>query len=141
MTKLAMKRGDTPLFIAGFFFYNKGGDRLSHKREIALIYYGKKGKNAGSYFGKNHSLCTGWNCFHVVDSDSDSGSKFTSDKKIRKGMEDTLEKAQAYFNCILEEEKPKENDLVEEAEQKLEKTAEKAEDAALLQDVLLEYFS
>ncbi len=62
-------------------------------------------------------------------------------KKIRKGMEDTLEKAQAYFNCILEEEKPKENDLVEEAEQKLEKTAEKVEDAALLQDVLLEYFS
>ena len=62
-------------------------------------------------------------------------------KKIRKGMEDTLEKAQAYFNCILEEEKPKENVLVEEAEQKLEKTAEKAEDAALLQDVLLEYFS
>lgn len=62
-------------------------------------------------------------------------------KKIRKRLDNTFEKAEAYLNYIMEEETPEEKAEESKEETPREKRAEKAEEAALLQDVLLEYFS
>lgn len=65
-------------------------------------------------------------------------------KKINKKLSYTLTKAEDYFRYILEEEEEEEKvqvkPQVEEMEGKVSKSAQKARDAALLQDVLMEYF-
>lgn len=65
-------------------------------------------------------------------------------KKINKKLSGALAKAEDYFRYILEEEAEEEREEVKprgkEAEGKVEKSAQKARDAALLQDVLMEYF-
>lgn len=65
-------------------------------------------------------------------------------KKINKKLSGALAKAEDYFRYILEEEAEEEREEVKprgkEAEEKVEKSAQKARDAALLQDVLMEYF-
>jgi len=64
-------------------------------------------------------------------------------KKINKKLTDTLQKADDYFQYILEEEEAEEEEIPEirPVERKSEKSTKKAEDAVLLQDVLTEYFS
>ena len=65
-------------------------------------------------------------------------------KKINKKLTDTLQKADDYFQYILEEEEAEEEEEIPEirpVERKHEKSTKKAEDAVLLQDVLTEYFS
>lgn len=63
-------------------------------------------------------------------------------KKINKGLNDTLKKADDYFQYILEEEVEEEEiPEIRLVERKSEKSTKKAEDAVLLQDVLTEYFS
>lgn len=64
-------------------------------------------------------------------------------KKINKKLTDTLQKADDYFQYILEEEAEEEEEIPEirPVERKHEKSTKKAEDAELLQDVLTEYFS
>lgn len=64
-------------------------------------------------------------------------------KKINKKLTDTLQKADDYFQYILEEEAEEEEEIPEirPVERKHEKSTKKAEDAVLLQDVLTEYFS
>lgn len=62
-------------------------------------------------------------------------------KKINQKLDHTLEKAEDYFDYILEEEEPKAEIISQKQDKPKQKTADKAEDAALLQDVLLEYFS
>ena len=64
-------------------------------------------------------------------------------KKINKKLTDTLQKADDYFQYILEEEEAEEEEEIPEIrpERKSEKSTKKAEDAVLLQDVLTEYFS
>ena len=65
-------------------------------------------------------------------------------KKINKKLTDTLQKADDYFQYILEEEEAEEEEEIPEirpVERKSEKSTKKAEDAVLLQDVLTEYFS
>ena len=55
-----------------------------------------------------------------------------------------LQKADDYFQYILEEEEAEEEEEIPEirpVERKHEKSTKKAEDAVLLQDVLTEYFS
>lgn len=61
-------------------------------------------------------------------------------KKINKKLTDTLQKADDYFQYILEEEE-EEIPEIRPVERKSEKSTKKAEDAVLLQDVLTEYFS
>lgn len=61
-------------------------------------------------------------------------------KKLNRKMNDTLNQADAYFRCILEEEEEAEASLSPAVEPKVSKSAQKAKDAALLQDVLMEYF-
>lgn len=80
----------------------------------------------------------------IADHGSDPGCKFTTDKKINKKLTDTLQKADDYFQYILEEEEAEEEEEIPEirpVEKKHEKSTKKAEDAVLLQDVLTEYFS
>ena len=65
-------------------------------------------------------------------------------KKINKKLTDTLQKADDYFQYILEEEEAEEEEQIPDirpVERKHEKSTKKAEDAVLLQDVLTEYFS
>ena len=65
-------------------------------------------------------------------------------KKINKKLTDTLQKADDYFQYILEEEEAEEEEEIQEirpVERKSEKSTKKAEDAVLLQDDLTEYFS
>lgn len=65
-------------------------------------------------------------------------------KKINKKLTDTLQKADDYFQYILEEEEAEEEEEIPEirpVERKSEKSTKKAKDAVLLQDVLTEYFS
>jgi len=62
-------------------------------------------------------------------------------KKINEKMDNTLEKAEAYFNYILEEEETETVPVLQKEDKPKKKAADKAEDAELLQDVLLEYFS
>ena len=65
-------------------------------------------------------------------------------KKINKKLTDTLQKADDYFQYILEEEEAEEEEEIPEirpVEREHEKSTKKAEDAVLLQDVLTEYFS
>ncbi|MCI8326628.1 MAG: hypothetical protein HFI37_02510 [Lachnospiraceae bacterium] len=59
-------------------------------------------------------------------------------KKINKRLSDTLGKAEDYFKYILEE--TEEETEVKEGEAEQEKSTKTAEDVALLQDVLMEYF-
>ena len=69
---------------------------------------------------------------------------YTYTKKINKKLTDTLQKADDYFQYILEEEEAEEEEEIPEirpVERKHEKSTKKAEDAVLLQDVLTEYFS
>ncbi len=61
-------------------------------------------------------------------------------KKLNRKMNDTLSKADAYFHYILEEEEEEEEPQSGTVETKPSRNAKKAEDAALLQDVLMEYF-
>lgn len=61
-------------------------------------------------------------------------------KKLNRKMNDTLNQADAYFRCILEEEEEAEASPSPAVEPKVSKSAQKAKDAALLQDVLMEYF-
>lgn len=62
-------------------------------------------------------------------------------KKINKKLTDTLQKADDYFQYILEAEEEEEIPEIRPVERKHEKSTKKAEDAVLLQDVLTEYFS
>ena len=65
-------------------------------------------------------------------------------KKINKKLTYTLQKADDYFQYILEEEEAEEEEEIPEirpVEREHEKSTKKAEDAVLLQDVLTEYFS
>lgn len=65
-------------------------------------------------------------------------------KKINKKLTDTLQKADDYFQYILEEVEAEEEEEIPEirpVEREHEKSTKKAEDAVLLQDVLTEYFS
>ena len=63
-------------------------------------------------------------------------------KKINKKLTDTLQKADDYFQYILEEEEAEEEiPEIRPVEREHEKSTKKAEDAVLLQDVLTEYFS
>lgn len=65
-------------------------------------------------------------------------------KKINKKLSGALAKAEDYFRYILEEEEEEEREeiksRVKETESRVSKSAQKARDAELLQDVLMEYF-
>lgn len=64
-------------------------------------------------------------------------------KKLNRKMNDTLNKADAYFHYILEEEEEEEEEGETQSvtvAAKASRNTKKAEDAALLQDVLMEYF-
>lgn len=132
MTKLAMKREACPLFIASFFFYNKNVFFKQHKKgelmkEIILakiILYAPAGIVLMLLILTPILTVN----LHQI-------------KKIRKRLDNTFEKAEAYLNYIMEEETPEEKAEETKEETLREKRAEKAEEAALLQDVLLEYFS
>lgn len=61
-------------------------------------------------------------------------------KKLNRKMNDTLNQAEAYFRYILEDEEEEEETQSRAVEAQVPKSAQKARDAALLQDVLMEYF-
>ncbi|MGN0290361.1 MAG: hypothetical protein ACI4C5_00405 [Lachnospiraceae bacterium] len=61
-------------------------------------------------------------------------------KRLNKRLNDTLKKAEDYFDYIIEEEERTEETKVKTVEKKESKGAQKAKEAALLQDVLMEYF-
>lgn len=61
-------------------------------------------------------------------------------KRLNKRLNDTLKKAEAYFDYIIEEEERTEETKVKTVEKKESKGSQKAKEAALLQDVLMEYF-
>lgn len=61
-------------------------------------------------------------------------------KRLNKRLNDTLKKAEAYFDYIIEEEERTDETKVKTVEKKESKGSQKAKEAALLQDVLMEYF-
>lgn len=64
----------------------------------------------------------------IADHGSDPGCKFTTDKKNNKKLTDTLQKADDYFQYILEEEEAEEEEEIPEirsVERKHEKSTKK----------------
>lgn len=61
-------------------------------------------------------------------------------KRLNKRLNDTLKKAEAYLDYIIEEEERTDETKVKTVEKKESKGSQKAKEAALLQDVLMEYF-
>ena len=61
-------------------------------------------------------------------------------KRLNKRLNDTLKKAEAYLDYIIEEEERTEETKVKTVEKKESTGSQKAKEAALLQDVLMEYF-
>lgn len=69
---------------------------------------------AGSDSYKCDSFRTDRDLGIIADHGSDPGCKFTTDKKINKKLTDTLQKADDYFQYILEEEEAEEEEEIPE---------------------------
>ncbi len=127
----------------------KWGLSSFHCRFLFLIMKKEKIRKEVNYAGSDSYKCdpfrTDRDLGIIADHGSDPGCKFTTDKKRSiKKLTDTLQKADDYFQYILEEEEAEEEEEIPEirpVERKHEKSTKKAEDAVLLQDVLTEYFS